>query len=111
MPEESIFDLPKERLELIDHDIYKWQCCAEGCTNGTHVWDYGESPLYFFPRNLKKSKHESNWLVSGDWRWLCGKHYKMEMRGIVFPYKPNDRMANNLVFVKSITATDIKFKL
>jgi hypothetical protein len=107
MPEESIFDLPKERLELIDHDIYKWLCCAEGCTNGTHVWDFGEAPLYYFPRKVKGNQ----WLNSGQWRWNCGKHYKMENKGIQFAYKPNAQMADNLVFVKSITATDIKFKL
>lgn len=109
--EETIFDLPKERLELIDHDIYKWLCCAEGCTNGTHVWDFGEEPMYYFPRQLKKSKHSDNWLHNDRWRWFCGKHYKMDTRGIVFPLKDNELMKDNLVFVKSITASDIKFKL
>lgn len=107
MPEETIFDLPKERLELIDHDIYKWQCCAEGCTNGTHVWDFGEEPMYYFPRKVKGSQ----WHHMGRWRWMCGKHNKMEKRNIVFVEKANPLMSGNLKFVKSITASDIKFKL
>jgi hypothetical protein len=112
MLEESIFDLPKERLELIDHDIYKWQCCAEGCTNGTHVWDFGERPMYYFPRKVKASKNEgSNWYHCDRWYWTCGKHFKLEKQGIEFSRKEFELMEANLVFVKSITVTDIKFKL
>lgn len=112
MPEETIFDLPKERLELIDHDIYKWQCCAEGCTNGTHVWDFGEEPMYYFPRRVKGSaKGQGAWLKSTLWYWACGKHSKMEKREIPFKKKEITVMSGNLKFVKSITATDIKFKL
>lgn len=107
MPEETIFDLPKERLELIDHDIYKWQCCAEGCTNGTHVWDFGEEPMYYLPRRVRGS----NWLRADLWYWRCGKHAAMEKRGIDFKRKEIETMNGNLVFVKSITASDIKFKL
>lgn len=112
MEEESIFDLPKERLELIDHDIYKWLCCAEGCSNGTKVWDFGETPMYYFPRNLRAGHHDgNNWLHSDRWRWMCGKHNKLERKGIPYRTKEFEVMTHNLVFVKSITATDIKFKL
>lgn len=112
MPEESIFDLPKERLELIDHDVYKWICCAEGCTNGTHVWDFGEEPKYYFPRRTKgAAKGQGSWLISKYWYWACGKHSKMEKRGIPFKKKEVTVMEGNLVFIKSITVTDIKFKL
>lgn len=110
MPEETIFDLPKERLELIDHDIYKWLCCAEGCTNGTHVWDFGEEPMYYFPRQLHRRTHPNNWLMNDRWRWFCGKHNKLFKKEIPFKTKENELMKYNLVFVKSITASDIKFK-
>lgn len=107
MPEESIFDLSRERLELIDHDIYKWQCCAEGCTRGTYVWDYGEDPMYYIARKVKGSQ----WAHKARWRWYCGIHWKMDKRGIDFPCKEIETMDGNMTFVKSITVTDIKFKL
>lgn len=107
MPEDSIFDLPKERLELIDHDVYKWQCCAEGCTNGTHVWDYGEFPKYYIPRRV----YGSPWIDCRYTYWCCGKHWKLEKKEIDFPKKTHTNMAHNMTFVKSITVTDIKFKL
>lgn len=105
MEEESIFDLPRERLDLIDHDVYKWVCCAFGCDRGTHVRDYGEAPMYFVP--LKKMS-SNPWRDSCEWYWMCGKHNKMEKRGLRYTMKVKPLMMDNLVFVKSITVTDLK---
>lgn len=102
--EERIFDLPIERLDLIDHDVYKWICMVEGCTGGTHVRDYGESPLYYHPRKSIK------WFDAEDEQWLCSKHYPLWRKGISLPYKEKNHCIDNLVFVRSIITTDIKLR-
>lgn len=111
--EESLQDLSRELLDLIDYDVYKWQCCAEGCTNGTHVRDYGEGNLYYLIRQTKDGKQ---WVNKHRHVWLCGKHYKMWRQAgrpahYPFPVKEKHSMVDNLVFVKSVTVTNIKFKL
>lgn len=102
--EESIFDLPIERLNLIDHEVYKWICMVEGCTCGTHVRDYGESPFYYHPRKSIK------WFDATNEEWLCSVHWPLWKKGIVFPSKEKTCCIDNLVFVRSIVTTDIKLR-
>jgi hypothetical protein len=43
----ELMQMPKDKLALVDHDKYKWQCYVEGCTKFTAVKDYGIAPHYF----------------------------------------------------------------
>lgn len=102
LEEDSIFDLPRERLDLIDHDVYKWICMVDGCTNGTYIRDYGESPLYFHPR------HSIKWFDARERRWLCSKHWPQFKKRVTLLSKFNPLAIDNLVFVKSVTVTNLK---
>lgn len=103
--EETIFDLPRERLDLIDHDVCKWVCCAEGCDRSTTVRDYGEDPLYFHP---SKNSAKRNWMHKDRYSWYCGKHWPMFKKSIPFKFKEKTSMGANLVFVKSVTVANLK---
>lgn len=95
MPEEeNIRKLPKAQLDLIDHDIYKWQCCAEGCTGFTRVRDYGEAPFYY---------HRKGWMHLNRMRWCCSKHWAMEKKLLPYPQKAKPNGLDNLHFEKSVT--------
>jgi hypothetical protein len=99
MPEEeSIFDLSRERLDLIDHDVYKWVCCAEGCKGYTRIRDYGEDPMYW-------GRFKKPWFHKDRWYYLCSRHNAMEKKKIAFPLKANIYAVANMVFEKSVTTT------
>ena len=95
MPEETIFDLPRERLDLIDHDVYKWVCCAKDCNHYVRVRDYGEAPIYFCGR-WKKS-----WFNVDVYHYLCGKHHPKSKKSVPFEYQNAD-FRSDLIFEKSI---------
>jgi hypothetical protein len=92
--EEDIRKLPKAQLDLIDHDIYKWHCCAEGCKGFTRIRDYGESPFYY---------HRKGWYDLTHYWWLCSKHWPMDKKGIQFPLKEDYYGISNIIFEKSVT--------
>jgi hypothetical protein len=92
--EDDIKKLPKERLLLIEHDIYKWVCCAEGCNGYTRVKDYGESPFYLT---------RWGWLALTDQVLYCSRHWKLEKAGVKFTWKENPDGIDNLIFEKSVT--------
>lgn len=95
MPEEeNIRKLPKAQLDLIDHDIYKWHCCAEGCKGFTIVKYYGETPYYF---------HRTKWYRLDFYYWLCSKHTKLTKAKVPFVVKEKHLGIDNLEFQKSVT--------
>jgi hypothetical protein len=75
---EQFMQLDKESLDKIPFDRKRWLCQCKGCSNGTHIRDYGLSPFYFLDRNSKRSfdKTADYWSNLNTTYWLCGKHAK-----------------------------------
>lgn len=70
--------LDKASLDQVPYERMKWQCQCKGCTNGTHVRDYGISPFFFLDRNSKWIENNINkgWSNLNRTMWLCNKHKK-----------------------------------
>lgn len=64
--------MTRDQLSLVDHDVYYWPCCIEGCNNKTLIRDYGLAPLYWT---------RWGWYnLNRDYQYFCGRHtnfYKM----------------------------------
>lgn len=75
---EQFMQLDKESLDQIPYKRMRFVCQVKGCTNGTHVRDYGLEPWYFLDRNSKYAKlaPAELWYNLNVRFWLCGKHYK-----------------------------------
>lgn len=74
--------LERSALKMIPYTRLRWECQVKGCTNGTHVLDYGIAPYYFLDRNSKNSQRypELYWRNLREKIYLCGKHYKWVVR-------------------------------
>lgn len=93
----DIKKVPNERLMLIDHDIYKWQCCVDECEHFTRILDFGESPLFY---------HRKKWNDLSKLVWYCGKHWqifkKSELGKCPFKFKDYPLGIDNIIFEKAI---------
>lgn len=71
--------LMRESLDRIEFTRKRWQCQGKGCTNGSHVRDYGIGPWYFMDTNSKGSHSHplKYWRQIPPWFLLCGKHNKI----------------------------------
>ena len=96
MPEETIFDLPRERLDLIDHDVYKWVCAVKGCNHFGRIRDYGEAPLYYLRRGRPQ------WFDVNVYHYMCGDHHPKNKKCKPFAEYQHEDMHSDLIFEKSI---------
>lgn len=79
--------LDRESLDAVPYVRRRWLCQCKGCTNGTHVRDYGLVELNglgiwaWLDRNSKNSrlKPSEYWMGPNNY-WLCGKHNKLFKR-------------------------------
>lgn len=74
--------LDRDSLDAIPYERRRWCCAAKGCTNGTHVRDYGIAPWYFLDRGSKQSREKPYrywYRVPFTW-WACGRHNKAYRR-------------------------------
>jgi hypothetical protein len=84
--EEVTFDdlrvMSKDELDKIPYQRKKWLCQCKGCTNGTHVRDYGVSPFFWLDRNSNWAQHspEELWTDLTKFCWMCSKHRKLISR-------------------------------
>lgn len=84
---EQFRKLDKEALDAIPYTRRRWLCQCKGCTNGTHVRDYGlgEFSRYgiwaWLDRNSKDAaKNPGEYWMGPNNYWLCGKHNAMFKR-------------------------------
>jgi hypothetical protein len=98
METDDITKLPFVKLQLIDHDVYKWSCCIEGCEHFTRIADFGESPLFY---------HRKKWNDLSKLVWYCGKHWSIFKKSPLgkFPFKIKEKPLgiDNIHFEKSIS--------
>lgn len=84
---EQFMQLDKESLDAIPYVRVRWLCQCKGCTNGTHVRDYGLSEfssfgiIGFLDRNSKNAAKNPReyWMRQNNY-WLCGKHNQLFKR-------------------------------
>lgn len=73
--EEAIQELKSmslQELDLVQHDVLKWICAGKNCNRGTHIRDYGISPVYY---------HKTMKWIDVNKQWItCSKHWKIYRR-------------------------------
>lgn len=84
---EQFMLLDKESLDAVPFTRLRWLCQCKGCTNGTHVRDYGlvdfnpRGIWAFLDRNSKyAAKNPSDYWMGPNNYWLCGKHNRLFKR-------------------------------
>lgn len=78
---EQFRQLDKESLDAIPFTRLRWLCQCKGCTNGTHVRDYGLGKWWLLDRNSKGIAKDTSGYWMGLYNyWLCGKHNRLFKR-------------------------------
>jgi hypothetical protein len=84
---EQFRQLDKESLDAVPYTRLRWLCQCKGCTNGTHVRDYGlvefnpRGIWAFLDRNSKAAaKNPADYWMGPNNYWLCGKHNRLFKR-------------------------------
>lgn len=67
----DLMDMSAEELELVDHDLVKWNCSVKGCSRHTKVKDFGIRPVYYWRKRW--------WDLTFGLYW-CSKHWKFYRR-------------------------------
>jgi hypothetical protein len=82
----EVMALPLEELNQVEHETWKWQCCAKDCTRFTRLKEYGIWPWFFWRKE---------WIDVEANIFFCGYHWKIYRRGIDQPGK-NIRMVDDV---------------
>lgn len=81
---QQFMQLDKQSLDAVPYRRLRWLCQCKGCTNGTHVRDYGLEEFNprgiwaFLDRNSKNAaKNPHDYWMGPNNYWLCGKHNRL----------------------------------